>query len=197
MRNSWDLFPEVVRVVQEKKQGEGARHHPFEHAIMVAQYALLIAEDERTGELGALAGILHNTDRFFHENETEKTINGYLRVAWPPTYTNVSGDEVKMVIDAVLNHSKKNDPSDSPVLVCLKDADRLANISPFDIIARSARHYADLPLFDPKWIETMDPTSTYRNHKTVFRDAIHSTQEWETWFRLPKAQELAKSYFDG
>lgn len=161
---------------------------------MVAQYALLIAEEANIACLGAVAGLLHNTDRLFSamdEAETKSKLLEYLGK------TNIGLPEKVRVVTAVLEHNKKNSPGDGPVTVCLKDADRLANISPFDIIARSARAFPDLPLVDPRYIDDIDPSSTYRKPGTVFRDAIQSSLEWEPWFRLPKARELAKRYFDG
>lgn len=198
MKNSWELFPELTEAVRKDHAGKSCRHHPFEHALMVAQYCLIIAEDEKAGQLAAIAGLIHNTDRLYPEmgkRELEVKLLDYL--VRGQLATCMLADTIQEVIDAVLNHSKKNDPADSPVLICLQDADKLANISPFDIIARAARLFPDLALVNPKYILEIDPESTYKNPKTVFRDAIHSTLEWETWLRLPKAKALAAKYFEG
>jgi hypothetical protein len=199
MDNVWTLFPALMDIVrkQHEKAKAAAGHHPFEHALMVAQYALKIAEDGHVGKLAAIAALLHNTDRIVPESDVESSIRSCIRLAWERGCQHASGVEVEAVVEAVLNHHKKNDPLDSSVSVCLKDADRLANLSPFDITARSARFYRDEPLVDPRYVWTVDPASTYLDPKTVFRNAIHSTLEWETWLRLPKAREIAKPYFDG
>lgn len=193
MKNSWDLFPELTLAVKKDHECKNCGHHPFEHALMVAQYCLLIGNGQ-TAEAAAAAGLMHNTDRLYPDESQDQLrfrLQKFLFLTPLP-----SADYINIVIDAVLNHSKPNDPNDSEVLVFLKDADRLANISPFEIIARSARAYPSIPLLDTEFILRVDPESTYRNPKTVLHDALHSTLEWERWLRLPKARELAEPYFN-
>ena len=139
---------------------------------------------------------MHNTDRLYPSYTSEQIRNHVLELCSKGRKP-LTREQLNLVVDAVLNHGKKNAPTDSPVLVCLKDADKLANIEPFNIIARCALQHPELPLVDSKFVYEVDPDSTYKEPKTIFRDAIHSTLEWETWFRLPKAIELARPYFDG
>lgn len=198
MKKAWEFFPHLTSLVFKMHEGVDCGHHPPEHALIVAQYALMIAEDENIGKLAAIAALLHNTDRLTKEEHVESTVRTAITTIQAQTLDfNLSHEEIETIVQAVMNHHKKNDPEDSDVLVCLKDADRLGNISPFEIAARSARAYPTLRLVDPRYVNEMDPTSTYRDPKSVFRDAVLSTLEWETWLRLPKAIGLARKYFDG
>jgi hypothetical protein len=197
MQKVWEMFTTLTKITEEHHEGKECGHHPHEHAVMVAQYALIIAENESVGEYAAIAGLLHNSDRLFPEEKVDEIVRQALHEGQEKGDFYLLKSDVEDIVSAVLNHHTKNEDADSAILVCLKDADRLANIRAFDIIARSARHYPNLPLVDPRYIETIDPDSTYRNPKTVFRDAVLSTLEWERWLRLPKAIELGKKYFDG
>ena len=97
----------------------------------------------------------------------------------------------------MVKHSLPNDPQDSQVLVVLKDADRLINLEP-DEIMRSAHFYPDLPVVDPVyWLS--DPKATFKEPRSVVKDLAHCT-EWGNFddpkfgIRLPKAQALAKRH---
>ncbi len=107
---------------------------------------------------------------------------------------------MQLIVDAVLTHSKPPDINDNSVTIALKDADKLVSIGP-NIAVRSGQLYHNLPDFDPRYLKQPDPTSNYRNPKTVLRDIMFSL-EWEgtapngiDWIRLPKAKELAKPWF--
>lgn len=199
MKKAWELFPKVTELARQDHVAQGVLNsggHPFYHALLVAQYTLLIANNERVGELAALAALMHNLDRMFPEDQVQSRIGNYIAAETVINQLRLSQSEIDIVSNAVLNHHKKNDPSDSPVLVCLKDADRLANISPFEITARSARAYCMLPVINPRFLRTTDPEATYREPRTVFHDSLVSTLEWEPWLRLPKAIKLGRKYFD-
>ncbi len=191
----WTRYPNLVEAVRQDHINQGATGgaHDFVHAMMVAQYAAMIAEDERTGELAWIAAICHNTDRLFPDEDDEGVSRRVVRylVNGVPDIT-VSNGETMM--EAVLTHHKLNDDADNPVTVTLKDADRLANIGP-NLIIRAGQHYHELPAFDPQYLVEPDPEATYRNPKTVLHDILCAL-EWEPWLRLPKAQGLAKPYFD-
>ena len=192
--NSWEFYPTLTAAVKADHMNHECGHHPFEHAVMVAQYALIIAPNAGTGKLAAVAGLIHNTDRLYPSlspMEIEGKLDEYL------DHADFNREECLKITTAVLEHARQNVDDDEIVTICLKDADRLANISPFDVIARAARAYPNLPLVNPEFVKTMDPQSTYRNPKTVFRDGIQSSLEWEFWLRLPKAIDLAEPYFNG
>jgi hypothetical protein len=194
MPQLWEKYPVITKTVRKDHAGNGAigGGHDFLHALMVAQYGELIADESRIGELAWLAGICHNTDRIFRrfvEYEIRQQIRSYLDLTTIPTLA-----EKDDIIEAVMNHSKFNDPADNPITVTLKDADRLANIGPL-LCVRSGQHFHLLPAFDPRYLDTPDPTSTYKNPKTVWRDIMLSS-EWEPWLRLPKAKKLAEPWFN-
>ncbi|PIR94643.1 hypothetical protein COT97_00060 [Candidatus Falkowbacteria bacterium CG10_big_fil_rev_8_21_14_0_10_39_11] len=169
------------------RQGFAGGHHDFLHAFMVAEYALMIAESDEVGVLAWIAGICHNTDHLFPAEIVHHKVSAYI-AGW----TALDKVNAQLVINAVMQHSKLNDPNDDSVTVTLKDADRLANLGP-NVIIRSGQHFNELPAFNPLFISEFDPTATYRNPKSVLRDVL-SSLEWEDWIRLPKARELARPY---
>lgn len=194
---TWKLYEErYADLVEEVRQdhidhGKFGGGHDFTHALMVARYAVLIAEDLDIGRLAWVAAICHNTDRIHreaYEGELATLLRGYLSV------TDLDDAEKRLVVEAVLEHHSLNKDEDSPVTVVLKDADRLANIGPNNIL-RSGQLYNELPAYDPRYVAHPDPEATYRVPKTVLHDVLCSL-EWEPWFRTPKAKELAGPYFE-
>lgn len=196
-RPLWEIYEErygdLVEEVREVhiSHGKFGGGHDFTHALMVARYAILIAEDPDVGRLAWIAAICHNTDRIYRESGP-RVIRGmiadYLGV------TDLDKEEQRLVIEAVLEHHSLNKPEDSPVTVVLKDADRLANIGPNNII-RSGQLHEKLPAYDPRYVVHPDPEATYRVPKTCLHDVLCSL-EWEPWLRCPKAIKLARPYFD-
>lgn len=185
----WSTFRDLARKVQKDhiEQNAIGGGHDFLHALMVAQYGWMIAE-RKYGLLAWVAGICHNTDRLFPEGDAESIVRGYLN-----QYTEIIKSDKKFIIEAVLNHSKLNDPNDHAVTIALKDADRLANIGALTCI-RAGQFRFDLPGVDPVHLFD-DPKASYKDPKSAARN-ICFTLEWEPWMRLPKAKELAKPYFD-
>lgn len=194
VRRLWEKFPVQVQLVQQDHitQKAFASGHNFYHALMVAQYALSIAEDERIGELAWIAGIIHNTDRLF-PNLGPRGVGEKVRKYLERGFTGSSFD-ADWIVEAVLDHSKKNDPSDNQVTVTLKDADRLLNIGPYHWLGAAQFRWTILPV-DPRFILTSDTTATFKDPKSILQDIKH-TLEWESWLRLPKAQALGKPKFD-
>lgn len=192
----WELYEEsyadLVDAVRRDhvRAGKFGGGHDFTHALMVARYAVVIAEDLEIGELAWVAAICHNTDRIYHdfdERQIEMMLQTYLGE------TDLDLGRRQLVVQAVLKHHDLNQHEDSPVLVVLKDADRLANIGPNNIL-RSGQHYHMLPAYDPRFVVSPDPEATYREPQTVLHDTLCSL-EWEPWLRCPKAIALAKPYF--
>lgn len=188
----WEQFPDLFGVVEQDHLSSGAMGsgHEFLHAFMVAQYAGMIVEDERNASIAWVAGLLHNTDRILSEVEVPAKIKFYLE-----NYTGFSEEEKKLIIEAVQDHSKLNDPNDNPITIALKDADRLANIGP-QFFIRVAQDHRGLSAVDPKHtISNPDSTANYRNSKTVATHVGYSL-EWQEMLRLPRAKELGKRRFE-
>lgn len=185
----WRMFPELVVMVRSdyKNATSATGGHAWTHALAVAQYGQMIAEDERIGGLAWVAGLCHNTDRLFgcDDAATEAKVRRYLDSA------NLSRPDKELVVEAVKSHSKLNDPSDSQVAVALKDADRLDNLGPL-VIVRAAQTYPQLPAVDPvNWLDAQG--ATHQNPMSVVRDLCFN-MEWEGWLRLPKAKAIAAPY---
>lgn len=193
MKNSgkplWEIFPVLTQMVRQdhREFGTVGEGHDFLHALMVAQYGQIIAEQKRIGILSWVAGMGHNADRLFPPAEIEKRLKDYLEE------TDFSDEEKEWEIEAIVHHSELNDPNDDPVTIALKDADRLANIGS-NILLRSSQHHPHLPAYNPRYIFSPHPSSTYRKPKSVLDD-INYLFEWESWLRLPKAKVLAKRHF--
>src|SRR3989344_1180271 len=120
----WKSFPGLVRAVKADYIARGAvgGGHDFYHALMVAQYAELIAEDPETATLGWITGLLHNTDRMYPKEKVIPVLTRHLQMV----RLNIPSGHL-CILRAVLEHTKRNDPADSPLLMTLKDADRLPN----------------------------------------------------------------------
>ncbi len=197
----WDLVPRLfnaMRASHEEVKLFGA--HDFVHAARVGEMAMRVALDEWHSESIALvagaAGLCHNADRIIqksrgigHGQVSTRDIN-LLVSSWlnrePDLFGNSSmAGGVKrdsaaagrryQVINAVLNHSEKNNPGDSQVLIALKDGDRVVNLD-IDHFARCGQHYHDIPVVDYKnWLS--DPEATYFSPRSVLKDAAHA-HEW-------------------
>lgn len=190
-RQLWKEFLRLVSVVRQhhatmKKPEEV---HDFLHALIVAQYCDIIAENQDIGKLAFVAGICHNTDRLFPEVFVDVMVRYYL-----DNLTDLREPEKRLIVEAVINHSKPNDPNDNPVTVVLKDADRLAIIGPNSYM-RAGQALYNYPAYNPGYIAESDPLATWKKPKNVL-NAVKFWLEWESWLRAPKAKELAKPWFD-
>jgi hypothetical protein len=105
--------------------GKNNHGHGLDHDLMVAQYAALIAENPRVGEMAWCTGLMHSTDRHFSGDQERELIDEYCSLL-PEKY--FSEEETVWIREAVYQHSRLNSSDDNPVTVTLKDADRLANI---------------------------------------------------------------------
>jgi len=171
------------------------RGHDFLHAVIVAQYGVLIAPDENTSRMAWFAGMLHNIDRMIGRQRAG-TITVIARDCLG-LVPDLKEKEIPMIIGAVLNHWRLNEPDDSPVLVVLKDADRLGNLTPFHP-ARSVQHMTERlgghVVVDPRFVAKKADTE-YGNNPTTMDD-LQACLEWEPMLRLPKAQEIGRPMFD-
>jgi len=178
------------RIEKIHSQTKNTRGHGFDHDLLVAQYAAIIAENERVGEMAWVAGLMHSLDRHFLPDEAEMILEECIGLV-SNQFTVCEPGEIRL---AVHDHSKKNDPADGPVTVALKDADRLANIGPINLI-RGGQHRPDIPACILESLGSRHPDSTFNNIKCCY-DATFYNLEWEPMLRLPKAKEIGKKYFD-
>ncbi len=210
MQKIWHVLLELTERVWKDHAEVGmlGGHHDPDHAIRVAQMAVEVSEEPNVWLLAGTAGLVHNADRIIQhrlglnrrrapkENVRELVLSEL-------SVTKFNKADRELIVDAVLNHDGKNDPSDSPVLVALMDADRLVNAEP-DLIIRAGQFFSDLPVVDPIYLEK-DPDANYHDPRSVLRDVME-TIVWLTpgddnlfYVRLPKARAMAvqrKKFFD-
>jgi len=186
--------------------GTANRGHGIDHDLRVAQYAVMVAETPAEADLSWLAALLHSTDRF-HERgaDIEPFLRG--RLALLPAHI-FSWAQIDAIVTAVLTHDKPNDVADSRTTMILKDADRLAGLSPETII-RTGQFFPEKPVFVPGYIGVVSP-GTYKDPGCVFDDIMYMLEwalgskwwmqpserlkayaEEHMWFRLPRARTMA------
>src|SRR5512146_2982614 len=88
MKNCWELFPELYARIKTEHELQPAGHHPFQHDVTVAQYAILIAPDERTAIKAAAAALCHSWDRL-HPDASDQCIAADI-LTLLKTYTGLS-----------------------------------------------------------------------------------------------------------
>ncbi|MBI3631791.1 MAG: hypothetical protein HY219_02930 [Candidatus Staskawiczbacteria bacterium] len=114
-------------------------------------------------------------------------------------------NQLDMIAEAVMQHSKWPSPKDNPVTVILKDADKLANLEPLTLAVRASQWQADLSPVNLVHLDQYPPKCNYKKPGSILRDLV-SSLEWEgeceyepgkkiPWLRIPKAVELAKPMF--
>lgn len=166
--------------------------HGWDHDTMVAQYALLIADEPRVGEMAWVAGLLHSLDRHLQsETATNAQVAEFLVLLPSGSF---STNEQLQIMKAIKEHSKRNSDEDGPVTIALKDADRLANIGPINLF-RGGQHRPNIPACIPQYLDRMHPRSTFREPACCL-DGTRYNLEWEEMLRLPKAKVLGKPYFE-
>jgi hypothetical protein len=210
----WELYPDLAKTVKKAHEDVGLNGggHDFDHALRVAQMALLLAWE--TGfqpyafKAAGVAGLLHNNDRILERKLQLKSHNvsdvddeavRSMTEEMLLENTDLREYQRRLIIEAVINHgSKPNQPNDHLITVALTDADRLINMEP-DVIIRSGQHHADIPALDPVYMEAT-PGANYRDPKTVLWD-IANCISWANEcgpyvLRLPKARELGRQRAD-
>ncbi len=201
MVKAYQLFPKLVKQVKKahEKYGLTASGHDFDHDLRVANYALMIAPDARTGRLAAAAGFCHSADHLLRkdlghsrdpnrETKIKKLIRRWLENT---DFTNEEGHEV---VSAVLRHETANKKTDTLVDITLKDADRLANLDA-DVIIRGGQFRPHLLAVDPINLEH-DPAASYYNPRSVLRDIenciLWTKKSGPYVLRFPRARKLGK-----
>lgn len=199
MRNAWEIYPNLCRAVRETHRHVGTEgsDHNFDHDLRAAQYALLIAEDDESGKLGAAAALCHSADRIvqvlfdlgYNDNAPKDQVL-ILLFNWLNTGP-FADQEKEEIVYAVLHHTGPNRTEDSMTLTILKDADRLTCTDAENVMS-AVRYFRDLPLVDPVQLLS-DSGATYRNPKSVLRSFLDK-YDWigdgPFAVRLPKAKKL-------
>jgi hypothetical protein len=189
VKRLWEEFPELVKEVWNDHYHRILGIHDFYHPLLTAYLAGEIAEPVRFRELAQVAGLCHNTDRIFeYKINVEKRIREYLDLTW------FSAGDRNLILEAVFNHGKLNNPTDNPITVILKDADRLASAHGALCLVRTGQANPNIPTFDPAHIRTRSPGATYFDCKTAL-DGLEFVFEWQGMLRCPKAVDLGKLYF--
>jgi len=187
-----EIFFDFVEKDHEKHNALARGGHDFLHACRVAQSAWIISEKYSTKVCAWIAGMLHNTDRFY----SEKEIPNFLKRALSLTPFHSQSLESTMIIESILNHHKPNDENDNEVTIVLKDADRISDLEIIQII-RSAQFHPHSFIYDPE--NPSHVVDTSKDFSSSLFTNIHRVLEWEhdpkMQLRNPKAIEMAKPGF--
>ena len=192
MHEKLQQFTELVRVVRHDHKVKNALWggHGFDHAYLVAQYCLKIAQDP-LATLAWIAAICHNTDRHYGDEMVEQMMVRYLG------HTNLSDQDKSLVTEAVLTHSQRPSQNDNPVTVVLMDSDKLATLS-LSAIIRFGQFRPNVPIIDLRYpdLNECPPGTNYKNPGSAARDMM-GWLEWqeEGWIRTPVAKKLAQPKF--
>lgn len=206
----WRKFDKIVdriRVSHEEVDMVGG-HHDFFHVVRVASVACKLAgRSKKRVEAAWFVAMCHNADRVLQkklglgvndhvpEQEIRDLISFWI---FGPGLSVAGGwtEFLRLIESVVLKHSEPNKDDDHPVLVILKDADRVVNLAA-DNLFRIADYYAahGWPMVDPVHL-LGDPTATFRDGKTVWK-ALQYVLEWGEsggpfGLRLKRAQVLAR-----
>ncbi len=183
-----EIFSLVVKKVEQAHEQYGSAHHDFVHARRVGNnaYWICMAEwkDRRSAVLARLAGICHNADKLIQVRDNLKRMKPSTLVVealikeW---FTHegkllLSPADMQVILDAVVHHGGVNTEHDSRVLIALRDADRIVNLSP-DIWMRSALHFSDKPIIN--YENPIDRSAPYDNPPAILDDVL-SGLDWVT-----------------
>ncbi len=207
---AWEQYPKLVQAIRAIHDSEGPMFsaHDFYHVIHVAAYCHMIAPDEETGRLAAVAALCHNADRieqkrsgvgaYGHvpDEKVRDMVYGWLDTEGD-TFSKTDRDRI---MDAILHHSGLVGDDADLVLITLIDADRIVNTE-LDCFIRQGAFSPDLPYADPvHHIST--PGESFRKPKTHLGTFMVSREEWANpndkrfCVRLPKALEIIRARLD-
>jgi hypothetical protein len=211
----WEMYLSLVAAVKQthdetvRDTGEPMFYcHDFDHVVRVAERAIAIAEDEDVGRLTAVAALCQNADRILQK---VGGLGPFGKVPDPDIIALVEEwldnepagsfchQDRTLVVNAVLHHSERNSPNDSPILICLKDADRTVNLEA-DVIVRKGQYFGDqLPVVDPVHL-LGDPHATFMKPGSLLRALKFDVDDFRreggvASLRLPKARKIAASRF--
>lgn len=167
------------------------RGHDMYHNVHVAIYGLMVA-DEAIRELVWLAAIPHSLDRIAGDESFETNVRNCLRLV-----EGISATDLDTVFDAVMKHGRLNDESDSPVLVALKDADRLANLQ-LTLVIRAGQHRPNIPACEMRHLRTSNPLcpasdpASHSKPQSVFDDLRYCSANWPRMMRTDAGERLVE-----
>lgn len=208
MKRVWEIFPALTKAVKashEELPWPMLYCHDFDHVLRVGDRALVIAGSEWSGRLASAAGLCHNADRILQkqagsgrsgkvaDSDVVVMVNEWLNAEPLGTF---SESDRRLIVDAVLKHSNRNDPNDGLIHVTLQDADRTVNIE-LDVIIRKGQFFGDdLRVVDPVHLLD-DPRATYQSPGSILwslKDDIEcfGARKGVASLRLRKAREFAK-----
>ncbi|MDP3996360.1 MAG: HD domain-containing protein [bacterium] len=192
-RQKFARFYEAVKAGHENstRQHQG---HGLDHDITVAQIAVMISPDARTGTKAWVASMLHSTDRIVPKGDKgAEEYHVRKRLAFLPEGY-FTPQELEEIVQAVLRHAELNRDDQSLVQQVLMDADRLSNLMP-SVIIRAGQFQSDIPAFEFEYLDgKRNPASTYHEPKSVLDDLRNNIIEYPPKLRLPKAKKLAIDY---
>jgi hypothetical protein len=181
-------------------------HGFWDHDVVVAMMATLIALNPRTGDMAFIAGLIHSTDRKVENDKIDETLDRYLQLVT----SDFSPSELALIKEAVMRHDEfkeENVETRSLVQKTLMDADKIINLETL-VIVRSGQFQPFIPAVEPQWIGRKDdgarynnPASTYREPTSVL-EVLRGCVEWAEpgWIHFEKSQRrvdtLAKKLQD-
>lgn len=170
------------------------RGHGLDHDVTVAQLAVQIAPDERTGEKTWCAGMLHSVDRMVERGNialVEQSIRDILTYL-PNDYFN--SDETEEICQAALRHDELNQDDQFVVQQVLMDADRLANLMPA-VVVRAGQFLPEIPAFEFEYLDgKRNPAGDYYHPRSVIDSLRNNIEEYMPRLRILGAKELAEIY---
>lgn len=175
------------------------RGHGLDHDVTVAMLAVKIAPDERTAELGFIAGLLHSIDRTV-ERGNKQAVEDKVLEMFTHFPEDITSDERGDILLTVLNHSDLNKDDQPLVQQVLMDADRLANLMIL-VMIRAGQFQPELPPIEFNFMDRPNPKSTYRDPCSIIDDmrgCLSQLGEGHVGYieqiRVPKAQILGAYY---
>jgi len=167
--------------------------HDIDHIIRVLAIADKIsALDPDSHLLLKVAIWFHNLDRttYFPRLTSQESRIDF--ILWHLIELGLTKEESDIVLDAVSKHNRLNEENDSPILVLLKDADRL-DMGAIGIL-RITKVPPNLPFYTLADF-LRKQRGTRESDLTSVLHGIERCLEWEAMLRSPKAIEMAKRIF--
>ena len=187
LKDHLSKYKALFNVVRDLTR-EGNQSHGIDHALMVAQNGWRIAQDERIAELAWIAGLMHDVVHRSIDERCRQYILHTLFEAIP----GVALSEEEAIGYAIRKHSMLNDAGDSPLLVVLKDADRISNLGLLNL-GRGGQQHPELPSMVLGYFGAT-PGSTFKKPASWI-DLLQYNLEWETMLRTPRAIVIAAPFF--
>ena len=138
----------------------------------------------------AAAVWLHNIDRGAAVRGVSDIASLEQIVRIQLTETDFDNAAKDRIVDAVLQHNKKDDaPGDSTLLQAVRIADKLDRLGPLGVLSAAAFRGSELPLYDPKQPFGYTSTAEGETMKTVYID-LFRVMEWVGMLPSDQARSL-------